>query len=258
MTLISIITTSFNAGKTIKRTIDSIASQVGEFEIEYIITDAGSTDQTIEIISSYSDKVRLVAAAGLNQSEGINAGLKLARGEIVAFLNADDTYEDGAFTKVVEAFKTYTSRRWLIGRCRIIDEQDREIQPWITAYKNLLLKFYSYPLLLTENFICQPAVFFKRDVLEEYGYFAEDQHYVMDYEYWLRLGRKETPIILSDYIASFRRFAGTKSNSGYLKQFKDDRNVAKKYALNTGYSWTIPIKYLNYLKTIGMYRYLYR
>ena len=80
----------------------------------------------------------------------------------------------------------------------------------------------------------------------------------MDYEYWLRIGYKESPIILSDYLASFRRFEGTKSNSGFTQQFKDDREVARRYAIESGKGWTIPVKYLNYLRTIGMYKILYR
>ena len=258
MTLISIVTTSFNAAKTIRDTIESIINQKGSFEIEHIITDAGSKDGTLDIVASYGDRIRLVPAAGLNQAEGINAGLKAAQGEIVAFLNADDIYEENALAKVAEAFKANPDKNWLIGRCRIIDEQGKEMQSWITAYKNFLLSIYSYPLLLTENFVCQPAVFLRRDILAQYGYFAEDQHYVMDYEYWLRIGKDQQPIVVSDYLSSFRRFAGTKSNSGFVQQFKDDKAVANRYAMTSGLSWTIPVKYLNYLKTIGMYKLLYR
>ena len=258
MTLISIVTTSFNAARTIRETIESIANQKGPFDVEHIITDAGSTDGTLEIVSSYGDKVKLVPATGLNQAEGINAGLKQAQGEIVAFLNADDIYETNALAKVLQAFNSNPKKNWLIGRCRIINEQGQEMQSWITTYKNILLKLYSYPLLLTENFICQPSVFLRREILAKYGYFAEDQHYVMDYEYWLRIGKEESPIVISEYISSFRRFEGTKSNSGFVQQFKDDRAVAKRYAISTRKYWTIPVKYLNYLKTIGMYKLLYR
>lgn len=258
MTTVSIITTCYNAAATIGETIESVRNQVGSFEVEHIITDAGSTDGTLDILGSYGDSLRLVPAQGLKQTEGINAGLKAAQGDILAFLNADDVYERDALQRVVAAFSTQVNRNWLIGQCRIIDEQGHEMQSWITAYKNLLLRYYSYPLLLTENFICQPAVFFRRKIIDQFGLFDEKQHYVMDYEYWLRIGQQERPIILKDYLACFRRFPGTKSNSGFMRQFKDDRTVAQSYAIRSGHWWTIPVKYLHYLKTIGIYRFLYR
>lgn len=258
MTTVSIITTCFNAASTIRATIESIHSQKGDFEIEHIITDAGSTDGTLDILHAYGDKLRLVPAKGLRQTAGINAGLKVAKGEILAFLNADDTYDKDALQRVVSSFAAHPDQNWLIGRCRIIDEQGKEMQPWITAYKNLLLSFYSYSLLLTENFICQPAVFFRRKVLDEFGLLDESKEYTMDYEYWLRIGRKERPIITDDYLASFRRFTGTKSNSGYMRQFQEARQLAETYAVNSGRRWTIPIKYLVDLKTVGIYKFLYR
>lgn len=258
MTTVSIITTCYNAASTIRETIESIHNQRGSFKIEHIITDAGSQDGTLQILESYGNALHLEPANGLNQTQGINAGLKVAKGDIIAYLNADDLYKKDAFQKVVEAFSSNPDKKWLVGRCDIIDETGREMHPWISNYKTLLLRRYSYPLLLTENFICQPAVFLRRSILDEFGLFDENQHYVMDYEYWLRIGQKEQPIILEDSLASFRRFTGTKSNSGYLQQFRDDLDIAKVYAIKSANLWTIPIKYFNYLKTIGIYRILYR
>ena len=124
---ISIVTTCLNADSTIKKTIESIHSQEGDFEIEHIITDAGSTDKTLEIIASLGAKIKLLDAKGLNQSEGINLGLKNATGDIQAFLNADDIYEPGTFQKVITSFENSPDKKWIIGKCRVIDEDDKEI-----------------------------------------------------------------------------------------------------------------------------------
>lgn len=258
MITVSIITTCYNAVSTIRETIESVQSQRGSFDVEHIITDAGSTDGTLDILASYGNKLRQIPANGLKQAAGINLGLKQARGEIVAYLNADDVYERETIQRAVAAFFAHPERKWLVGRCRIIDEQGRELHPWITAYKNLLLRIYSYPLLLTENFICQPSVFFRRSIFDYYGYFDERQDFVMDYEFWLRIGERERPIILKDYLACFRRFPGTKSNSGFIRQFRDDKAVAQFYAIRSGYLWTVPVKYLNHLKTLSIYSLLYR
>jgi len=270
---ISIVTTCLNADKTIKQTIDSILNQkplvqtlpgqsqclktpTSTFEIEYIITDAGSIDKTLSIIKSYGDKIKLIDAKGLNQSEGINLGLKNATGEIIAFLNADDVYEQGAFDIVVNAFCKNKDRKWLIGKCKIINENNKEIYKFMTKYKNFFLKRYSYFLLLSENFISQPAVFWKREIMDEFGYFDEHEHYVMDYEYWLRIGKKYKPIFIDKYLASFRRMQSTKSNTGFYKQFKDDKRVAIKYATKYKNYLAIFCKYLNYFKTIIIYSFI--
>lgn len=256
---VSIVTTCFNSARTIRATIESILSQSGEFELEYIITDAGSKDETISIIKEYGDRIKLIDATGTNQSQGINRGLREASGEIVAFLNADDVYRPGALQDVVSGFKSNPDKLWLVGQCSIIDLDGREFHGAITKYKNFLLKNYSYGLLLIENFICQPAVFLRREALERVGYFSERENLVMDYEYWLRIGQFTPPIVVPKYLAGFRRIEGTKSNTSYGRQFKDDLRVAFSAAIKkVSYWWTIPLKALSYARTMVIYPFLYR
>ena len=254
---ISIITTCFNSAGTIRATIESILNQSGAFELEYVLTDAGSSDGTREIIGEYASRLRLIDAPGLSQAQGINLGLRQSGGDVVAFLNADDVYEPGALGKVAAAFEGSADVMWLVGQCRIIDTCGEEMTSWITSYKNLLLRCYSYPLLLCENFICQPAVFWRRQLLQTHGYLSEVERYAIDYDYWLRLGADHRPLIVSQYLAGFRRFPGTKSNSGYKQQFKEDYWAAVKYARLSGHYWTIPIKSLLTLKTLAIYPFLY-
>lgn len=255
---VSVVTTCYNSASTIRDTIESILSQTGPFELEYIITDAGSKDTTRSIIAEYGDRIRLIDATGTNQSQGINLGLRQARGEIVTFLNADDSYEPGAIARVVSAFASDPSKLWLAGRCRIIDGAGRELHSAITSYKNSLLRHYSYWLLLINNFICQPAVFMRREVFERYGYFSEQENYVMDYEFWLRIGADSPPILVDEYLAAFRCIEGTKSNTAYPRQFRDDARVAIQAARRLGYSWTIPFKCVANALIVLIYSFLYR
>ncbi len=254
----SIVTTCLNSAHTIQKTIESILSQQGPFEIEYIITDAGSKDGTLDIIRSYGDRIRLIDAKGLNQSQGINLGLRESSGEVVAFLNADDLYEKDTLSEVARLFSLSPNKKWLVGRCRIIDESDREFHRWITDYKGWLLRHYSYFTLLIENYICQPAVFFRREILTDYGYFSEDENFVMDYEYWLRIGHENQPIVCNSFLAAFRRIEGTKSNTSYFQQFKDDMRIAFKYAKKHGHQLAMPFKFLSYIRTVGVYPFLYK
>ncbi len=260
---VSIVTTCFNSQATIRNTIESIIYQQGDFELEYIITDAGSTDATRSIIAEYiavcGDKISLIDASGTNQSQGINRGLREASGDIVAFLNADDLYRPGTLQVVVTAFAANPDKLWLAGQCAIIDHKGSEFHGAITKYKNLLLRHYSYWLLLIENFICQPAVFLRREALTKVGYFSENENLVMDYEYWLRIGRFGAPIVVQRNLAGFRRIEGTKSNTSYSRQFKDDMRVAVAAAKqNMAHWWTIPFKIISYLRTMAIYPFLYR
>ena len=125
---ISIITTNYNTDKYLEETIKSVLNQKGDFELEYIITDGGSTDNSLNIIKKYKDKLKYISEKDKGQSNGINKGLRMATGDIVAFLNADDVYTDGALDKVVKYFKENPDCMWLTGYCKIIDENGKQIK----------------------------------------------------------------------------------------------------------------------------------
>ena len=106
---LSIITPSFNQGVFIKETIDSILSQ-GYAQLEYIVVDGGSTDNTVEILKSYGDKIKWVSEKDNGQADAINKGLKMATGDIVAFINSDDYYLPNALHAVNDFFSESKNR----------------------------------------------------------------------------------------------------------------------------------------------------
>ena len=225
---ISVITPSYNQVQFIERTILSVLSQ-DHSDLEYIVMDGGSTDGTVEILEKYSDRIIWRSEKDDGQSDAINKGLRMATGDIVAFLNSDDTYEPDALSTVARFFHKYPDTQWVYGKCHIIDAQDREIRKPITWYKNLLLGSYSYPKLLSENFISQPATFWRRDLHAEIGYFNETEHFCMDYEFWLRIGSKYQAGVIDSYLANFRYYPTSKSGSVNKKQFQDELRIAKRY-----------------------------
>lgn len=242
----SVITPSFNQASFIGRTIDSVITQKGDFKVEYIIMDGGSTDGTVEILKKYDWKIKSGQYNKLNQgvmftweskkdngqSDAINQGLKKATGDIIAYLNSDDYYQRDTFSKVAKVFFNNKLCEWLTGYCQIVDEEDRPIQSLITKYKIFWLNHADYKILLTLNFVSQPATFWRKSASDRVGQFSEKLHLTMDYDYWLRLGQKSNPIIMKDYLASFRIHGSSKGKEQYLKQFDEDLETARKYCQN--------------------------
>lgn len=226
---ISVITPSLNQGAYIERTIKSVLDQ-GYPNLEYIVIDGGSSDNTIDILKAYGSRLVWVSEKDEGQSDAINKGLSIATGDIIAYLNSDDLYEQGALSAAAEVFAKDRSVMWLTGRCRIIDEADHEVRRLITEYKNLLLEQYSYRLLLVTNPISQPATFWRRQVVEEFGPFDLNEHLAMDYEYWLRIGRKYPPVIINRYLAGFRVHQASKTTGSFLRTYRQELVIARRYS----------------------------
>jgi hypothetical protein len=146
--------------------------------------------------------------------------MKLAQGDIIAYLCADDIYEPGCLRKVADFFTGNTDRRWVYGKCRIINESGREIRKPITWYKVFWQKRYGYTWLLVTNFIAQPAVFWCREMVDETGLLDVHAHLTMDYDYWLRLGAKHEPGFIDEYLARFRWHPVSKSATGFTAASK--------------------------------------
>lgn len=226
---ITIITPSFNQARFIERTIRSVLDQDYP-NLEYIVIDGGSRDGTVDILRKYEGRLTWISERDKGQADAINKGINRSTGDIIAYLNSDDVYEKDALARVAGYFSVHPDAMWLTGKCRIIDERDREVRRPITAYKNLMLRHFSYSLLLVTNPVSQPATFWRREALREIGLFDEDQHLVMDYDYWLRMGRKYPLAVLDAYLAGFRVYAASKTSSSFLTTFRQEMAMARKYS----------------------------
>jgi glycosyltransferase involved in cell wall biosynthesis len=201
-TLVSVVTPSFNSGRFIERTIRSILLQEHD-PIEHIIVDGGSTDGTIEVLKRYPH-LRWISEPDQGQSDALNKGFRIARGEIVGWLNADDTYNAGAVSSGLAFLEQRPEVGLVYSHCNIIDEDDR------VAYRLSAPAFDMQRELVAHN-LPQPTNFFRKAALAEVGYLNTDLHYVMDWELYLRLGLKY-PIANVDAVwANFRECAGTKT-----------------------------------------------
>ena len=231
---IHIITPSFNQRAFLPRTIASVLGQRGDgFDLRYHILDGGSTDGTLEILKQIDDpRVRWSSPTDRGQPHAINTGLAHARdagADIVAWLNSDDLYTPGALDAVAHAFTSHPDTQWLAGRCEIIDDSDRVIRANVTRYKDRGLRHYAYRKLLRENFISQPAVFWRRSFGDEIGPLDESLHWAMDYDLWLRMARASKPLILDRVLAQFRIHQASKSGRVDRRQFDQQYAVASRY-----------------------------
>lgn len=232
----SIVTPSLNQAAFIERTLASVYAQCGTCSIEHIVMDALSTDGTADVVREFARShsrdgytLTLVEEKDAGQSDAINKGFRRATGDVFAWLNADDTYESGAFDAVARVF-AQDADAWCFGLCRIIDGHDREIRQFITRYKQWQSRRYSYALLLANDFIAQPAVFFSRLLYERAGELRTDYHLAMDYDYWLRLGALVRPVYLDVPLACFRWHEASKNGGGFQEAAREALAIARSHA----------------------------
>lgn len=211
---ISIVTPSFNQAKYIRSTIDSVLSQ-NYPNLEYFVIDGGSTDGTVKILESYGKKFKWVSEKDAGQADAINKGLRLSKGDLLAYLNSDDVYLPNALTAVGEYF-TKTHADWITGDCLVIDENGKKSKNnWlISGYKRFLMALYSPTTLrIADSMLPQPSTFWSRRAYQRIGKFNPKYHYVMDYDYWLRLSKYYRPHDLRVVLSGFRAQPNSKSET---------------------------------------------
>jgi len=225
---VTVVTPSFNQARFLERTLQSVAAQRGPFELEHLVVDGGSTDGSQEILRRREGPMRWTSEPDRGQSDAINKGLCRAGGELLAWLNSDDTYEPGAVAAAVAA--AAAGARWCYGQVRVVDEEDREVRRTVTAYRNHRSRRFSLGRLLGGNFIPQPAVFFRRELLDEVGLLDEGLHFAMDYDLWLRFARVAAPAFVPRDLACFRWHSGSKTGSRYTASAREALAIARRHA----------------------------
>lgn len=212
---ISVITPSYNQGRFIEETIQSVLNQ-NYPNYEYIIIDGGSTDNSGEIIKKYEDRVAYwVSEPDKGQADALNKGFKIAAGEIIGWLNSDDLYVRNALHIIGESFLRYPEMGLIYGNCYNINENSEVIK---ISHD---LPFVPLVWKLGGLFFCQPAGFFKREVLENIGYLNTDLEYSMDKDYFYRMLRNKIGIKhIPKFIAKFRFHDSSKTVADKLKMRK--------------------------------------
>jgi glycosyltransferase involved in cell wall biosynthesis len=210
-----------------------VLSQTPPGGLEYFVMDGGSTDDTIGVLKSYVDTDRFswVSEKDDGQADAVNKGLARARGEIIGWLNSDDIYYPGAIETVCQTFDSDPAIDLVYGEANLIAVDDRVIEPYPTREADLAG-------MLQECSICQPAVFFRKSVVDRFGALDAKLQLCMDYENWLRLltiGAKFRRV--PQVLAGSRMYPETKTTGSRAKVHTEINNMLRRYAHGVPDRW---------------------
>ncbi len=193
--LVSIIVPTLNQARFIEQTLASITGQNWP-RTELIVIDGGSTDGTREVVERYP-VAHFISEADRGQADAINKGMRLANGEILAWLNSDDYYLPLAFSRAVAALGDVSQPRLVYGGCLLLHENEN-------AAKLARPHPFDATELTYHDLIHQPATFWTRSLWEKAGELNIDYHYVLDWDFWLRASAHGELRPLDECLAVYR------------------------------------------------------
>lgn len=246
---ISIITPSYNQGSYLEETIQSVLSQ-NYPNLEFLILDGGSTDNSVEVIRKYEDKIDFWRShKDGGQSEAIIEGFERATGDIIAWLNSDDMYEPGALHAVAEAFEKKKDAVFVYGDYYVIrQDKVRVLKRKVSCDFNVMA--YAYLM------IPQPSSFWKKDAYEKLGGLDPELHYVMDYDLFLKFAKKypaKSIVHLKKPLSAFRLHPQSKSVSLMSAFVRENKLVVDRIVGAHTEMQRKLLRYLYLLKVEWMY-----
>jgi glycosyltransferase involved in cell wall biosynthesis len=226
--LVSILTPSFNQGRFLGHCLQSVDRQTYP-NIEHVVCDGGSTDETLDVLRGAPDGVAWVSEPDDGQSNAINKALSLSRGEILGWLNSDDAYFDPeAVQTVVEVFEARPEVDVVYGHAALVNGSGLVLHlMWAPRF--------SYRLLRLFNFVVQPTAFVRRSALGDH-LVDETFQFSMDRELWLRLGARGRFARVDRIVAIDRHHPARKVYSGASRMETENEDLDRRYAYLRGAS----------------------
>jgi len=247
---ISIITPSFNQGRFIEATIRSVLEQ-GYPNLEHIIVDGGSSDGTLDILGRYPH-LTVISEPDRGQAEAVNKGLRRASGEIIGWLNSDDTYCPGALADVAQSIEPDRNVCIAMGRCAYINEAGEftgaEHPSSFVSHERVVEIWKGYK-------IPNPAVFFHRKVYEELGGLDESLYFALDYDLFCRYTRRYAITAVDRLWATYRLHQAAKtSEQGQGELLERSMEVSRRYWGERGSSkwWRYQLSFWRYGGALGI------
>lgn len=238
MPVISIVTPSYNQGEFLAETVVSVISQEGDFHIDYIIVDGGSNDTSVDIIRHYDALLqrgewpikcrgitcRWISEKDNGQTDALTKGFRMAQGDVLAWLNSDDTYLPGALQKAADFFRDHQDTGLMYGDACYCDAVG-------TIIGNYRTEEFDLDRLASVNIICQPAAFFRQDAFETVSGLDDTLHFAMDYDLWIRIGRRFPCQHLPCLLATYRLHETSKtiSSAMLIRNSAESLEVTRKH-----------------------------
>jgi glycosyltransferase involved in cell wall biosynthesis len=227
--LVTVVTPSYNQGRFINQTIESVLSQ-NYPHLEYLVIDGGSTDDTVSILDSYGDRLSWISQPDSGQGHAINKGWRQGKGDVLAWLNSDDVYLPGAIRNGVDYLLRNPNISMVYGEAYHVAEDGGLINRYPTEP-------FDVGRLIDTCIICQPATFMRRTVIEDVGYLDESLKFCLDYELWIRISKKYSIGYLSEYLAKSRLHAECKTMKDRLAIYQEALGVLKRHYRFVPPSW---------------------
>jgi glycosyltransferase involved in cell wall biosynthesis len=211
----SVVVCCWNSIKYIKQCVKSVLEQAYT-SYEIVFVDGGSTDGTLDYISSVEATKTVLNDVRGGIAKAMNAGIEAARGEVISHLHADDYYlNQRVLERVRTVFASHPGLAWVFGRFK--NDIDGEIMDPPYPFRR-----YSRWTLLRRNIVPHCATFVTARVFAEVGLFDSRYRLAMDYDMWLRISARYEPVQIDDYLGAFRRHADSASSANRLQSFNED------------------------------------
>jgi len=231
--LVTIVTPCLNMESYIARTIESVLGQDYP-NLEYILVDGGSTDRTAEVICDFvarnPGRMRLIVEPDGGVAEALEKGLAAAKGEIFAYINADDTYFPGALQTAVHWMQSHPEMAGVYGNAYWIDDDEKRIDTYPT-------ETFDRATLGESCYICQPTCFLRTDVLRAAGGFNTAYQVAFDYELWLRLAQAQQLLRIEALLANSRMHRSNKTLRQRTEGFEEASRALRKYNGYVPFRW---------------------
>lgn len=233
--LVSILTPSLDQGAWLPYNLRSVACQTYP-AVEHIVMDGGSTDETAAVVAEYGDRLTWISEKDRGQSHAINKGFRMARGEIVAWINSDDILLPGAVAKAVAEFEKTPELGVVYGEGYLMDEAGE-----FTCRFPATVPFDLWKLVHVSDYILQQSVFFRRAVFDEIGFIDEDLHYGMDWDILIRIGKRFELRYIPEFMGALREYGTAKTFAGGHRRFVELVRIVRSHT-----DWRLPPAFLCY------------
>jgi glycosyltransferase involved in cell wall biosynthesis len=221
---ISIVTPSYQQCRYLERTLESVHSQQYR-NLEHIVIDGGSTDGSVEVIRNYESRLTFwCSEKDKGQSDAINRGLRMATGDVLGWLNSDDTLAPNALHRIGKYYATHPEADLLYGHTHVIDADDRVMRRLVAIPTNAheLIRF-------TRDVWSQPGTTWRRRLQERIGVLDETLHFAMDGDFWIRAALNGTIRFVPEHFGNLRWHEQTKTSSAREKFIADHRELDRRY-----------------------------